>query len=76
MQSSAISRYALPGHCLGIRYSNSDGQSLGTIDAKIVDFDDLGFTLEVNYAQGEDIVSVDRNQVFNESLLVLYTAYR
>lgn len=75
-QSSVISRYALPGHCLGIRYSNSNGQRLGTINAKVVDFDDLGFTIEVNYFQGEDIMSVDRNQVFSESLLVLYTAYR
>ena len=74
--SNVISRYALPGHCLGILYSNSDGESLGTINAKILDFNSLGFTLEVNYTQGEDITSVDRNQVFNESLLVLYTAYR
>lgn len=74
--SNVISRYALPGHCLGIRYSNSDGDSLGTINAKILNFNSLGFTLEVNYSQGEDKTSVDRNQVFNESLLVLYTAYR
>ncbi|WP_371567165.1 hypothetical protein [Flavobacterium frigidarium] len=74
--SNVISRYAIPGHCLGIRYSSSDGESLGTINAKVLDFNSLGFTLEVNYSQGVDITSVDRNQVFNESLLVLYTAYR
>ncbi|NRT12883.1 hypothetical protein [Flavobacterium sp. 14A] len=74
--TNATSRYAAPGYCLGIRYSSQGGNDLGRITAKVVSFNDLGFTLEVTYSQGENILLVDRNQVFSESLLVLYTAYR
>ena len=57
-----ISRYASDSHCIGIRYGNQNGDSLGLTTASISSFNSDGFTVDTdNYADG---------------LLVLYTAYR
>ena len=57
-----ISRYASDSHCIGIRYGNQNGDSLGLTTASITGFNSDGFTVNTdNYADG---------------LLVLYTAYR
>lgn len=52
-----ISRYASDSHCLGLRYSNNNGQSLGKTTAKLVSFNTNGFTLNVdNYADNTVIL--------------------
>lgn len=57
-----ISRYASSLRCIGVRYSNQNGDALGRTTAALTSFNPDGFTLNVNNAA--------------DGLLVLYTAYR
>jgi hypothetical protein len=57
-----ISRYASNIHCIGVRYGDQNGSSLGITSAEFVSFDDDGFT-----------VNVDSRA---DNLLVMFTAYR
>jgi hypothetical protein len=43
-----ISRYASPSHCVGLRYSNNNGDSLGITSARLTSFNTNGFTLNVD----------------------------
>lgn len=43
-----ISRYASNTHCVGIRYSNDNGDNLGITSATVSSFDSNGFTLNVD----------------------------
>lgn len=57
-----ISRFASNAHCVGIRYTNQNGDNLGTTTARVSSFTSTGFVVNVdNYADG---------------LVVLYKAYR
>ncbi len=56
-----ISRYASPAHCIGIRYGNQNGDSLGTTSATLTSFTSDGFTVNVDS--------------FADGLVVLFTAY-
>ncbi|WP_348661215.1 hypothetical protein [uncultured Olleya sp.] len=56
-----ISRYASSSHCIGIRYSNNNGDNLGLTSASFVSFNPTGFT-----------VNVDNR---TENILVIFTAY-
>jgi len=43
-----ISRYASASHCIGLRYSNNNGNSLGITSAVLTGFTANGFTLNVD----------------------------
>lgn len=57
-----ISRYASSGHCIGLRYSNQNGDSLGITSASLTSFNSDGFTLNVDS--------------YADSVVILYEAYR
>lgn len=57
-----ISRYASSAHCIGLRYTNSNGGNLGLTNAFVDSFTDTGFTLTVSNA--------------TDAVLVIYEAYR
>lgn len=80
-----ISRYASSAHCIGIRYGDQNGRSLGRISGAFDAFTADGFTINVTYVNG--VVSsnttstnltlrVRPDDVQNEDIVVLYTAYR
>ncbi len=56
-----ISRYASSAHCIGMRYGNQNGDSLGITSAILTSFDPDGFTVNVDS--------------FADGLVVLFTAY-
>jgi len=56
-----ISRYASSSHCIGIRYSNNNGDNLGLTSASFVSFNPTGFTINVDNR--------------TENILVIFTAY-
>ncbi|MCW5518924.1 hypothetical protein J1N09_03680 [Aureitalea sp. L0-47] len=52
-----ISRYASPSHCVGLRYVDKNGTSLGVTSAALTSFNSDGFTLNVDsYADGVVII--------------------
>lgn len=57
-----ISRYASLSHCVGIRYGNQNGNSLGLTTAEFINFTSDGF-----------VINVDN---FSDGLVVLFTAHR
>ena len=57
-----ISRFASNSNCIGLRYSNQNGLSLGNTIGEIGTFDTSGFTINVTS--------------FAENVLVMYTAYK
>ena len=57
-----ISRYASSDYCIGIRYSNQNGDQQGYVKASLKSFDTDGFTLDVDERR--------------ENIVVLYTAYK
>ncbi len=79
-----ISRYASSSHCIGVRYSNQNGDDLGKILSSINDFNADGFTIDNTYVNGTVTVvnngnpanNISPTAVLNESLVVLYTAYQ
>lgn len=77
------SRYASSSNCIGIRYGDQNGSSLGKIEGAFTSFTEDGFTITVNYTNGtitanstNPLVDVQPDDVNNEALLVLYTAYK
>lgn len=79
-----ISRYASSSNCVGIRFGDQNGDSLGKIEASLTSFTNNGFTLNVIYTDGEinnpnandPITNVQPTDINNEGLLVLFTAYK
>lgn len=79
-----ISRYSSSAHCLGLRYSNNNGENLGVINAELISFDtnasNFGFTLNVNYYRGTSDTFANSspfiNDIYEENLIVLFTAYK
>ena len=61
-----ITRYSSTNNCIGIRYANNNGDFLGLLSARVTSFNSDGFTLNVARS----------NSLGNESLVVLYTAYK
>ncbi|WP_282069309.1 hypothetical protein [Olleya namhaensis] len=77
------SRYASSSNCIGVRYGDQNGSSLGKIEGAFNAFTPDGFTIAVNYTNGvitvnstTATVNVQPGDVNNESLLVMYTAYK
>lgn len=56
-----ISRYASSAHCIGVRYGNQNGDSLGLTTASVISFNLNGFTLNVDNLA--------------DNLVVIYQAY-
>lgn len=79
-----ISRYASSTHCVGVRFTDQDGNDLGLIEGSISSYNTNGFTLLVNYTDGTistGLSSSDKNRirpddVREEGLVVLFTAYK
>ena len=57
-----ISRYASNTHCVGLRYANQNGTSLGTTTAVLTSFTADGFVLNVDS--------------FADAVVIMYEAYR
>ncbi len=57
-----ISRYASSSQCIGVRYSNQNGDNLGITSARLSSFNADGFTINVNSNA--------------DNLVVLYQAYQ
>lgn len=57
-----ISRFASPLHCIGLRYSNNNGDSLGITSAILTSLDANGFTLNVDS--------------FADPVVIIFEAYR
>ncbi|WP_417799580.1 hypothetical protein [Tenacibaculum sp.] len=61
-----ISRFASSSNCIGLRYSNQNGNDLGKITASLTSFNTNGFTINVSRT----------NNASSENLVVLYTSYK
>ena len=77
------SRYASSSNCIGIRYADYNGSSLGKIEAAFGSFTADGFTVSVNYTDGvitannaNSLPPIRPNDIDNEALLVIFTAYK
>ena len=78
-----ISRFSSDSYCIGIRYGHQNGDDLGKILAALASFDPNGFTVKAEYFKGtltvngtNPVNTVQPGDIENETLLVLYTAYR
>lgn len=78
-----ISRYASDSNCIGVRYGDQNGSSLGKIEGALTSFTVDGFVINVNYTDGvitvnngNALLDVQPDDINGEALLVLYTAYR
>jgi hypothetical protein len=71
------SRYASNTHCLRLKYTNSNGNNLGIINAVSKSFNtntertSFSFTLDVNSSKEDG-----NDDVFDENLIVFYTAHK
>ncbi|QCE41688.1 beta strand repeat-containing protein [Psychroserpens sp. NJDZ02] len=77
------SRYASSSNCIGIRYGDYNGSSLGKIEAAFGTFTPDGFTVSVNYTDGvitannsNSLPSIRPDDIDDEALLVIFTAYK
>lgn len=57
-----ISRYASSSHCIGLRYTNNDGDNLGLTNASLTSFLSNGFRLNVT--------------TLTDNVVIIYEAYR
>ncbi|MFS4482006.1 hypothetical protein ACKGJY_03230 [Hyunsoonleella sp. 2307UL5-6] len=78
-----ISRFASSSNCIGLRYGDQNGNNLGVISGAFTGFTADGFTINVTYTNGvitnnstNPILRVQPNDVQNEDVVVLFTAYR
>ena len=78
-----ISRYSSSSNCIGIRYGDQNGSSLGKIEGEFNSFTSDGFTININYTDGvidvdnaNPLIDVKPDDVNNEAILVIYTAYK
>ncbi|ANH60148.1 collagen-like domain-containing protein [Dokdonia donghaensis] len=70
-----ISRYANNTQCIGLRYTNNNGSNLGVISASMASFTGNGFNLNVTYTLGTTGSAAVQNDILDESVIVLFTAY-
>ena len=70
-----ISRYANNTECIGLRYTNNNGNNLGVISASMASFTANGFNLNVTYTLGTTGSAAVQNDILDESVIVLFTAY-
>jgi len=70
-----IGYFSSSTHCIGVRYGNQDAVNLGIIKGELSSFTTDGFDIDVTY----DITGLSNNNRDNlrdEKLVVLYTAYK
>ncbi|WP_405226768.1 hypothetical protein [Dokdonia sp. Asnod1-B02] len=70
-----ISRYANNTQCIGLRYTNNNGNNLGVISASLASFTAAGFNLNVTYTLGTIGGTAFSDDILDESVIVLFTAY-
>ncbi|WP_081804618.1 collagen-like protein [Dokdonia sp. PRO95] len=70
-----ISRYANNTQCIGLRYTNNNGNNLGVISASLASFTATGFNLNVTYTIGTTGGPAFSDDILDESVIVLFTAY-
>ncbi|WP_298351638.1 hypothetical protein [uncultured Dokdonia sp.] len=70
-----ISRYANDTQCIGLRYTNNNGNNLGVISASLASFTATGFNLNVTYTIGTIGGTAFSDDILDESVIVLFTAY-
>jgi hypothetical protein len=70
-----ISRYANNTQCIGLRYTNNNGNNLGIISASLASFTATGFNLNVTYTLGTIGGTTFSDDILDESVIVLFTAY-
>ncbi len=73
---NSISRYSSNSQCFGLRYGNQNAVNMGIISGSLSTFNADGFTINVNYSLGTSGNAGRDNDILDESLVVLYTAYR
>ncbi len=78
-----ISRFSSSSNCIGIRYGNQNGVNLGVIRGAFAGFTANGFEIDVTYVNGSvtvnstnPVLRVQPDDVQNEDVVVLFTAYR
>ena len=80
-----ISRYSSDSQAIGIRYGDQNGIFLGSITGTVSSFNQDGFSLTINYTVGDETntsyTSTTEHQVlpediYNEGLLIFYTAHK
>lgn len=78
-----ISRFASSTNCLGLRYGDQNGFNLGVISGAFTGFTTDGFTINITYTNGaitvnngNPLLDVQPNDVQNEDVVVLFTAYK
>lgn len=71
-----ISRYTNQNQCIGLRYTNNNGQNLGLITAQLTAFVSNGFNLNITYTQGVVGNAAQQDDILDEDLIIFYTAYR
>jgi hypothetical protein len=57
-----ITRYANDSQCIGLRYTNNNGDNIGLTTASVTAFNNYGFTINVS--------------AVSDNILVIYTAYK
>ncbi|WP_299683469.1 hypothetical protein [uncultured Tenacibaculum sp.] len=73
---NSISRYSSNSQCFGLRYGNQNAVNMGIISGSLSTFNTDGFTININYSLGTSGNTNRDNDILDESLVVLYTAYR
>ncbi len=74
---NSISRYSSNSQCIGLRYGNQDGVDMGKITGVLDSFNSPGgFTITFSYSLGVSGNADRDNDILDESVVVLYTAYK
>ncbi|MEP0263871.1 hypothetical protein [Dokdonia sp.] len=71
-----ISRYSNDDQCIGLRYTNNNGDNMGVIAAKLTSFETDGFKLDVTYTEGTSGNANRQDDILDESIVVMFTAYK
>lgn len=69
--TNSISRYTSNSGCIGLRYSNSNGSSYGTITGVLSSFNNDGFSIDFEYKPDGAGISL-----LDENVIVMFTAYK
>lgn len=73
---NSISRYSANDKCLGVRYGNQNGVNLGLITGELTNFNTDGFDINITYTNGVSGNANLNDDIQDEDLIVLYTAYK
>ena len=71
-----ISRFSSISNCIGLRYGDQNATDLGRITASLTTFDPNGFTINAAHTRASTSTNTKFNAIFNEGLVVLFTAYK